>query len=272
MRIGLLALALGVVTLAAAACGDQTAQTTPGGSGSDGSGSELRGRTFLSSSVTDNGKPYPLVSGTQISLWFPEDGRLVANAGCNTIGGDKVDLSGGKLTVEGLGTTEMGCDAPRHKQDEWLIRVLEAGPTWKLADSTLTITSGATVLTLVDKKVAKPDLPLEGTKWTVNTIFTGDVASNTAGMEKAYLVFADGKVTGSSGCNSLSGTAKVSGTEITFGPIVTTKMGCPDPLMQVEKSVLLVLKGTVPFSIDSDSLTLNHPQGANGLGLTGTAK
>ncbi|MBM7785241.1 META domain-containing protein [Tenggerimyces flavus] len=270
MRIGLLALALGVVTLAASACGDQTAQTTPGGSGSDDS--QLEGRTFLSSSVMSNGKPYPLVSGTQISLWFPEDGRLVANAGCNTIGGEKVQLSDGKLSASGLGMTEMGCDAPRHKQDEWLVGVLEAGPTWKLNEATLTLTSGETVLTLVDKKVAQPDLPIEGTKWAVSTIYTGDVASNTAGMDKAFLVFADGKVTGSTGCNRLNGTATISGSEITFGPIATTKMGCADPLMQVEKSVLLALEGTVPFSIDSSALTLNHPKGANGLGLTGTAQ
>lgn len=267
MRVGLLALALGVVTLAASACGDQTAQTTPGGSGSDDS--QLKGRTFLSSSVTSNGKPYPLVSGTQISLWFPEDGRLVANAGCNTISGDKAQLADGKLSVAGLGMTEMGCDAPRHKQDEWLVGLLEAGPTWKLSEATLTLTSGENVLTLVDKKVAQPDLPVEGTKWTVNTIFTGDVASNTAGMDKAFLVFADGKVTGSTGCNRLTGTAKISSSEITFGPIATTKMACADPMTQVERSVLLVLKGTVPFSIDSSSLTLNHPRGANGLGLTG---
>ena len=271
MRIGLLALALGVVTLAATACGDQSAQTTPGGSGSDGS--ELRGRTFLSSAATQDGKPYPLVAGTQISLWFPEDGRLVANAGCNTIGGDNVSLSDGKLSASGsMGMTEMGCDAPRHKQDEWLAKLLESKPSWKLDESTLTLTSGQTVLTLLDKKVAKPDLPLEGTKWTVNTVFTGDVASNSVGMEKAYLVFADGKVTGSTGCNQLNGTATISGSEITFGDIATTKMGCPDPLTQVERSVLLVLKGTVPFTIDSNALTLNHPQGANGLGLTGTVK
>lgn len=269
MRTGLLALALGVVAVAASACGDQTSTTSPGGSGSDGS--ELRGQTYLSTKVTEADKPHALASGTQISLWFTDDGRLVANAGCNTLQGN-VQAADGKLAFKdgSLSMTEMGCDAPRHKQDEWLAKILEATPSWKLDKTTLTVTSGTTVITLVDKKVAKPDLALEGTKWTVNTVFTGDVAANSVGLDKAYLVFADGKVTGSTGCNNLHGTAEVSGTDITFGPIATTKMGCPDNATEIEKSVLRVLKRTVPFSIDSDSLLLNHPKGANGLGLTGT--
>lgn len=242
----------------AAGCGSE-----PGAGGSD----SLRGRTFLSTAVTEDGRAKPLAGDSRVSLWFADDGRLVANAGCNTMQGP-VDTGDGRLGVEDLSMTEMGCDAARHKQDEWLAKLLAAKPTWRLAQDTLTLESGTTTVTLLDKQTAQPDLALTGTRWTLDTVVEGDVASNTAGSDKAYLVFADDRVTGSTGCNQLSGTAAVDGATITFGPIGRTRKGCPDGLADVERAVLAVLDGTVGFEIDSTRLTLKHPSG-QALGLTG---
>ena len=49
-----------------------------------------QGRTFLSTSVTENGAPRALVDGTRIELTFAEDDRVTANAGCNIMGGTGV--------------------------------------------------------------------------------------------------------------------------------------------------------------------------------------
>src|SRR5262245_14958402 len=51
------------------------------------SASSLDGRTFLSTTVTEQGKDRALVSGTRVSLTFQE-GRVGANAGCNSMSGE----------------------------------------------------------------------------------------------------------------------------------------------------------------------------------------
>src|SRR5687767_3548860 len=73
---------------------------------------QLDGRTFLSTGVTANGAPFPLIANTRVRLEFV-DGRLVASAGCNTLGG-QYRVQDGLLNVSDLATTDMGCDPERH--------------------------------------------------------------------------------------------------------------------------------------------------------------
>jgi heat shock protein HslJ len=264
-KVGTLVL-LASLAIAVSACGNQT-QTT----GSDRS-EDLPGRTFLSTKVTEADQPRKLVPGTKVSLNFTDDGELVVNAGCNTLRSE-VDASDGVLRVSNLGGTEMGCTPPLHEQDSWVAKVLEAEPTWRLDKNNLVVTSGQTEMVLLDRKVAEPDLALQGTKWTVTTYVERDVArsdaASSSGDGGAHLTFADGKVTGSGGCNQLSGEATVAGNEITFGPIVATKMACADKTAtENEAHVLQVLVGKVTYEIDGKSLRLTNANG-EGLGLSG---
>jgi heat shock protein HslJ len=268
MRPGLLAVALGALTFTALGCGGQGSTVQPGGSGGAGSADELRGRTFLSTAATEDGQPRQLVAGTRVSLWFTDDGRIVANTGCNTISGS-VRLDGGKITVTNdLSITEMGCDPPRHAQDEWLAKLLQATPTWQLDGDQLTVSAGNTELTMIDRDVAEPPPPLEGTRWFLDTLHASGTAASVPPDANAFLVFDGGRVTGSTGCNSLEGPATVSGSTIRFGEIVLTKKACPDTLANVERAVTAVLQGEVPFKIDAGRLTLN-PDAEQGLSLRG---
>ena len=257
MRLALGAFAAFGLTLAG--CAAQQGQ--PAGPAAD-----LTGRTFLSTSATEDGQPRQLAAGTRVSLWFADDGRLVANAGCNTMSG-RVGLAGGKLDVPGgLAVTEMGCDAPLHEQDEWLAGLLGSAPSWRLDGDELVVTGAGTELVLLDRSVAEPDLPVEGTKWLLDTIFSGDTASSVP--DGAYLVFAGGRVTGSTGCNSLGGEAAINGSSIRFGQLTTTRRACRDDLAPVEAAMLAVLRGDVPFELESGQLRLN-PDGERGLVLRG---
>jgi len=242
--------------------GGQGTAAEPGGSPS----TDLAGRTFLSTSVTEGGRPRELVAGTRVSLWFTDDGRLVANAGCNTMTG-QVRLGSKLETRDGLSMTEMGCDAPRYAQDEWLAGFLQSGPSWRLDGNELFLKSGETEMALLDRSVAEPTPPVEGTKWLVETIYDGETASS-APPTGAYVIFADGKVTGSTGCNTLGGPAKITGSNIEFGSISLTLKGCPDEFARIEHAMVAVLQGTVPFKIEHGQLTLN-PGGQHGLGLRG---
>ena len=254
-------LALLVLLAAAGACG-RGDEVSPGGVVGDGPW----GRVFLSTAVTGGGAPRPLVEGTRIRLTFSEDRRLGASAGCNQMGGP-AEIADGRLVVDSLSRTEMGCDPPRHTQDEWLADFLTSRPAWRLEGPTLTLRGGETEIRLEDRETADPDRPLQGTRWVVDTIIEGDSASSVPAGVEAHLVFdGGGRVGGSTGCNEVGADAAVNGDTITFSDVVTTDMACDPDRTRLERAVLAVLDGEVPYEIEADVLRLTHPRG-KGLGL-----
>lgn len=245
--------------LVLAACGDETVATTD----SDG----LEGRTFLSETVTEDGEPRELVEGTRISLEFRDDGQLSANAGCNHLFTD-VTIGADVLETGGVGGTEMGCDQELHAQDDWLAAFLESSPGWALDGDRLTLTSGGTQIVLLDRRMADPDRALEGTRWLVDTIVTGDAASSMwAGTEdSAWLVIEDGRFTASTGCRDVDGRVDVSDDRLRFSDAVQTDPLCPPELVDVDEVMLTILTGDVEYEIEAARLRIDHPDGV-GLGF-----
>jgi heat shock protein HslJ len=248
-------------------CGQDATTISPGDQPSN---PDLRGSTYLSTAVTRSGEPHKLVPGTRISLQFTDDGRLLVNAGCNTMQGP-VDTSDGVIRLDGaLAVTEMGCDPPRHEQDQWIADLLQAEPTWQLRGQQLVIASDETTITLLDRKAAEPDRELTKTRWTLDTIIEGDVASSVpAGVRTPEVRFTDGEVGGFNGCNQFGGKARVTNDTIRFGSIISTQIACEQPAADVERSVMGVLDGEVSYRIEGRRLTLEHPSGR---GLVFTAQ
>ena len=68
----------------------------------------------------------------------------------------------------------------------------------------------------------------------------------------------DGKLSGNGGCNSLGGEYKIKGDQITFGPVVSTLMACPDPQMAEEGIIHQVLTDTASFKVEGSTLTITN--------------
>lgn len=226
-------------------------------------GANLDGRAFVSIDVTANGVPRPLVPGTQIRLSF-DSGNLGASAGCNHLGGS-YRLEGGRLAVDAMAMTEMGCDAPRHAQDEWLSTFLGSRPQVRLNGAELVLDGGATVVRLLDTEVAEPDRPLTGTRWLLGSLIEGEAVSSVpAGVVATLELTADGNVSVNAGCNQGGGRYEVAGGVIRFSDIAMTRMACEGAAGQVEQQVLAVLGApAVSYAIDGATLTLS----ADGRGL-----
>jgi heat shock protein HslJ len=256
MRI--LAVMAAALALPLTACGNEA--------GPDGAAGSLKGRSFLSTSVIEDGKAKQLAASTRVQFQFTDDGRLIADAGCNSMQAP-VSTDGGTLAVKDLATTEMGCDAPRHAQDTWLAGVLQQKPTWKLDANQLNVTVGKTSLILQDKAVTQPDLPLDGTRWTVESLISGETASHPTGAEKAHLTISGERVTGSTGCNDLQGIVSRTGDKLTFGEIATTRRACAGDPGALEKAILTVLQGQLSYTIEANRLSLRGT-GGTGLDLT----
>ena len=254
--------ALVVAALVLAACGDDDDVVSSGGSSSSIDGD------YLAIEVTEGGQAKALVEGTTISLRL-HDGALTANAGCNTIGGDYT-VDGDVLRARALSTTEMGCDPPRHAQDEWLAALLSSGPTVEPGDQGFVLRTDSVTLTFVDREVADPDRELVGTTWVVDGYLDGagpDGTASSAMGDQALVRFEEnGFMTGHDGCNGFGYAGQmgadptdglryeVDGDRITFsGSAAHTEMACPD--VDTDR-IWAVLSGTVTWTVDGPGLTL----------------
>jgi heat shock protein HslJ len=249
--------------LVVAGCGggddDDTAphQTTP-------TVEELAGNAFTSTSSTG----YQFVPGTRLELGFPDVGTLDADAGCNSFFGD-YRIEGGTLVVGELGATLIGCPPELQQQDEWLSAFLDAGPAVTLDGNTLTLTGVGTTVVLQDRAAAAPDVPLEDTRWIVDTVSTADTVEELPQDTTAYVELVDGTVRGSTGCSDFTGPATVGADTIDFGALEITERACPDQDLAgpaVEAQVLAVLSGQVAYEINGERATLTHGSG-RALGL-----
>jgi heat shock protein HslJ len=216
----------------------------------------LDGHTYLSTDL----QGAVLVAGSRIRLTFT-NGSLSASGGCNTMGG-AYSIDGDRLVTTQMSMTEMACDEPLMRQDTWLGAFL-GGVTFTIDGDTLTLVNGAVRLALLDEEVATPDKPIEGTRWVLDGIISGDAVSSVPIGVTASIKIAGGQVQVEAGCNTGGGSVTVAADTLAFGGIGLTKMGCEAGPAAVESAVMTVLTGDVAYAIDADSLTLMN--GANGL-------
>lgn len=269
MRSFLRVIAVLGVALLVVGCSDDDQAVSAGGEGD----AAIEGE-FVATGVQEAGDAKQLVEGTTIRLRL-EDGTLTASAGCNSIAGD-ASIDDAVLRVTAVSTTEMGCDAPRHSQDEWLAGVLSSEPTVERTDDGFVLRADDVVITFVDESIVEPDVPLVGTTWIADGFIEGggpDGAVSSAPGDPASVVFADnGFVTGDDGCNGFGygGEAgadptdgiryEVTNDHISFsGSAVSTLIGCPD---HDPARFYAILSGSVTWTIDGDNLTLLAPDGS----------
>ena len=150
------------------------------------------------------------------------------------------------LSVPTLAMTEMACDPALMEQDTWISALISSDPTFTVDGDTLTITgSDAQVVTLLDTEVAEPDQPLEGTRWVVDGLLANQGVSTVPIGAEASITINDGTAAVEAGCNTGSAPVTITDTTITFGPLMLTRMACPQPQMDLEQAVVAVLSGEV---------------------------
>ena len=97
--------------------------------------------------------------------------------------------------------------------------------------------------------------PLKGGTWIVQDI------NGTAPMEKSRVTLSfgsDGRVSGSSSCNSYSGSYQSTGENLTFGQTIGTMKACAEPLMKQEQAFLAILRGVQRFELRPDGTLVLH--------------
>jgi heat shock protein HslJ len=220
------------------------------------------------SGVTD-GVTIDLVEGRDVSLTI--DGSSIGGtAACNSYGGE-AEFGDGTIRVGDVSMTEMGCESPIQEIEQAYLSALTTFTKFAVLDDVLTLSStvdGAVDEWVFERQVPIRDAALVGTTWVLDTLITGDAASNSPGMDAAFLEFAeDGRLTGSTGCRALEGEWSLQGTTV----LIPTLTAIDDPTAGICApesealdaafiAVVLVESGTTA-GIDGSRLTLTAPGG-----------
>lgn len=232
------------------------------GESSTSGGPQFVGRTYIATSVTQDGTPRAVVPGSQLRLSFQED-AVGASAGCNTMSGSG-GITEGILVVTDLATTEMACDPALMEQESWWAELLTGRPAAEVGERALTLTSGSTVVAMTSAENV-PDLPLAGTGWQLQSIIEGGAASSVpAGTSAALAVDGSAMTVTVSDCRSTTVAIVENGTRLTFDPQPFAQPLCTGQSAVTEAAVLGVFGGgQVDVVIDGEVLTVDGAGGAS---------
>jgi heat shock protein HslJ len=102
--------------------------------------------------------------------------------------------------------------------------------------------------------VAAP--PLGGTEWELVELAGGPVEIEDGSRPHLVLDLEESHVSGSGGCNRLTGSFALAEGELRFGAIATTLVACAEPVMRRERAFLDALGETTGFALDHGELRL----------------
>jgi heat shock protein HslJ len=213
----------------------------------------LDGRSFL----LESSEGFDPIAGATVRLSF-QDGSLSFSAGCNSHGGDYV-VRDGVLIVEGLGNTDIGCDAARHAQDMQLAEFITSMPQLRLDENQLTLTGPEITLVFLDREVADPDRPLANTEWAIDTFIEGGAARGGVPIASApTLRFEDdGSWQVDTTCNTGTGRYEADGEELVLSSVTYTAASCSGASAAADAHIQKVLRdGMLTHEIEADRLRL----------------
>ena len=99
---------------------------------------------------------------------------------------------------------------------------------------------------------------LAGSEWRPTELDGIDVPS---GSEIFVRFGGKNKIEGHGGCNRFLGAYKLAGSNIAIGPLATTRMACPEPIMEREARFLRALENSRQFMRNRIDLSLTDNAG-----------
>jgi heat shock protein HslJ len=106
---------------------------------------------------------------------------------------------------------------------------------------------------------------LAGTEWDLDASSLG---VRGAGSVNSWIAFERDRVSGNDGCNQFSGSCRLDGSKLTFGPLAATQMACSGPADEVARQVTAALPRVRTFDKTADALHLRDAGGKTVLSYT----
>ncbi|MFN8620844.1 MAG: META domain-containing protein [Chloroflexota bacterium] len=200
----------------------------------------------------------PVVAGSDPWIHL-EGGALTGDTGCNPLAAT-YSLSGTAITITLTGPMTRMCIQGLDAQQQAILAGLTGATTAETGAGTLALVS-ADGTTRLDYAAA-PAVSIEGPTWVLLT--PGD---QKAPERSPTLTLQGGSLSGQAPCNQYNASYTLEGSTLSVGPIMSTKMACPD--LDLETAYLAALQSATGWSIDaSGDLVLTDASGAEVLRYT----
>ena len=245
---GLAALACAAL-LALGACGDGSSQDAPAALA--GTQWELDG--------AGNG-------AVSVYLMFGDEERVSGSDGCNDFSGP-YEADGSSLRFGPLASTQRACVGTAQQVATKVSQALAGTRSYA-------VRSGALVLQDEDGKPLlrySASTPGVAGRWDVVSVLYDDaIRSVVVGTTLTADFRADGKVTGSGGCNTFSGPYRADRAKLRIGPLVSTRRACskPEGAAAQEAGYFAALESVVRIEQAAGRLTLFNAEGQMAVTLT----
>ena len=247
-------LSMAAVVLILTACGQP--DPSPSSAPNDG---DPQGTWELVEGVV-TGLPVPILDGHRITLTI-EGSNIGGTAACNTYGG-RLAVVGGRLRIQDLLQTMMGCDGPAMDAELLYMGGLVDVDSISLDGDELLLT-GPGVDLRFSEVAPPPTAAIVDTVWVLETLVSGEAAASTVGEPATLELRSDGTIHGGTGCRSFDGTWVERGDEIGTPSLAMDDRVCPPDLQDADGHVVSVVGDGFRASVEGNRLTLTD--GANGL-------
>lgn len=203
---------------------------------------------------------------TRLTALF-EDGSVGGSSGCNSYNGG-YSINRNQISIGPLASTMKMCAAPDGimEQEAAFQNAMQSAATYRIIASRLELISDSGELAAVF--TVAESASLEDTPWTVISYNNGrgGVVSVIIDTEITML-FSDGVVGGSAGCNTYNGSYELNEDQITVGPLANTERACAEPegIMQQESEFLAALQSAATYTIDGDRVDMYFEDGARAI-------
>ncbi len=218
-------------------------------------------------------EPSSVEDGTFITAQFSEEGLLSGYSGCNRYT-TSFKAENGRLQIQMPASSMRECD--RGMQQEALFQqALIKAESYTINGDVLEITydAGQGVLRFTSRH-----LPIENVLWTLVTV---NGVMNQAGDSPTTILFepgaepGEGMMGGAAMCNNYSGGFIIDQDQLSLRMLTTTRINCPEDVMEAESAYLEILEGTQSFQVLGETLIITSDSGilvyaANRAPLEGT--
>lgn len=205
---------------------------------------------------------HALLPGRQLTMQFA-GGQVQGTDGCNRYGAPYISEAGSFHLSGNIVSTKMACPEPVMQQADAFLGALAKTRAIRIDEGQLVLldTSGLVLATM-----AAQVRELPGTAWRITGYNNGRqaVVSVHAGSMLTMEFTADGRISGSAGCNHYTAAYSATGEQIEIGKVAATRKMCarPQGVMEQEAAFSKALEKAAVLRIDGDRLELRSAQGA----------
>jgi heat shock protein HslJ len=209
-------------------------------------------------SFGDPAKPSTPETGTIITAQFSEDGLLSGMAGCNNYTTSYV-AKDGSMEIKMPASTMRACTKGMEQEASYM-QALTNAESYTIEGTTLEITydGGQGVL-----RYSSQQYPLENVLWTLVAMNGDDnmVGQPTTALFEPGTEPGKGGVGGAAMCNHYASSYTQDQETLKVENIITSRMSCPDDIMQAESTYLETLGAAQSYQIFGSTLVVTSEKG-----------